>query len=404
MINKSFRKRNDGYTYDMVLAGRLEDGTINKNESAIIQAYIVDKLSKGEIRASTASLIAQSLTQFRRFLNVDFTGLNESEFKIAMLSLRSGNSIDGKPYSDGTRKRMMMHIKPFVTYLGEKRIINEISLKEIKSIKAPKVKMGKYRAEDILSVEEIESMVKACRNSRDRALIMTLYETGARIGEIARLTWGDLIFSETDCRVRLEDEKVGGERFPYIVASSPYLIQYKNDTGSIKNDDFVFLCNGNNNRGNPLTYRAVEHLLENLVKDTGIKKPVAPHLFRASRITNMIKEGYKESIIKKMMWQTLSTPMFDVYVKLADTDIQNEVKAHNGVHDKIKTEARTKQQKCVCGHTNESTANYCSNCARSLKEGVKSIREELSDANGVLLKLLKNPKIIDRLQKLADEE
>jgi site-specific recombinase XerD len=148
------------------------------------------------------------------------------------------------------------------------------------------------------------------------------------------------------------------------------LIQYKNDTGSIKNDDFVFLCNGNNNRGNPLTYRAVENLLDNIVKATGIKKPVSPHLFRASRITNMIKEDYKESIIKKMMWQKLSTPMFDVYVKLADTDVQNEVKAHNGINDKIKTEAKTKPIKCVCGHINEPTANYCSNCARSLKDGV----------------------------------
>jgi hypothetical protein len=59
----------------------------------------------------------------------------------------------------------------------------------LKEIEPPEETYDSIKPEDILTPGEVNCMVGACRNSRDRAFIMTLYETGARVGEVARLTW-----------------------------------------------------------------------------------------------------------------------------------------------------------------------------------------------------------------------
>jgi len=46
-------------------------------------------------------------------------------------------------------------------------------------------------------------------------------------------------------------------------------------------------------------------------------------------------------------------------------------------------------------------SRYCPNCGSALQKKVKSISEEISDADRELLKLLKNPKIIEKLELLA---
>jgi integrase/recombinase XerD len=117
----------------------------------------------------------------------------------------------------------------------------------------------------------------------------------------------------------------------------------------------------------------------------------------------MIKEGYPEAVIRKMMWKKQSTKMFDYYLKLADTDVQKAVLAKAGVVQEPEKVAQTKPIKCVCGHSNEPTLNYCGRCGRALKEGYKSMNEEISEADRELLKLLKNPKIVEKLQRLAEE-
>jgi len=51
--------------------------------------------------------------------------------------------------------------------------------------------------EEIPTPGEIDRLIKACKYSRDRALdIPFFYESGARVGELARLTWKDLTFDE----------------------------------------------------------------------------------------------------------------------------------------------------------------------------------------------------------------
>ncbi|WP_048197850.1 tyrosine-type recombinase/integrase [Methanocella arvoryzae] len=402
MYNENFLAYNDKYTYEVIIAKHVDKGTITASDAKLITNYIVSKLAKGKIIERRAARIATMLTQWRRFIKVPYDQMTIDDLLLGLRALQNGDSAYcGRKYSQSSQRGMVKTIKPFTRFLIRKKIIAPIDDEELNEIEPPQETFDSIKSEDILTADDIQAMIKACKNSRDRAFIMTLYETGARVGELGRLTWNDLTFKDLDCKVRLEDQKVGGERVVYVVSCKAYLMQYRNDLGDVKNDDFVFKLL---ERDQPITYKAVTRLIDNAKTAAGITKPVTPKLFRTSRITNMIREGYQESVIKKMMWKKQSTKMFDFYLKLADNDLEKAILSKAGIAaPATKPESSIKPVKCVCGYVNEPTNMYCPKCARSLKEGVKSLREEESEAKQRLIKLMEHPKIRDMLCEVFEE-
>jgi hypothetical protein len=66
--------------------------------------------------------------------------------------------------------------------------------------------------------EEIKKMVKACESTRDRAILMMLYDGGFRIGELGKLTWGQVSFDTYGAVVNV-DEKTGKPRYVRLLAA-----------------------------------------------------------------------------------------------------------------------------------------------------------------------------------------
>ncbi len=69
-------------------------------------------------------------------------------------------------------------LKKFFKWANKSELVNWFSLKNVETKVSP---------QDLITQEEFEAMIGVCINSRDRALISLLYESGARIGEIASL-------------------------------------------------------------------------------------------------------------------------------------------------------------------------------------------------------------------------
>ncbi|MDY7083330.1 MAG: tyrosine-type recombinase/integrase, partial [Halobacteria archaeon] len=75
--------------------------------------------------------------------------------------------------------------------------------------------------QDLLTKEDVEAQIDACKNPRDKAFVSLLWETGARIGELIDLTVGDIEDRAHGKKVTL-DGKTGSRRLP-LVESVPYL-------------------------------------------------------------------------------------------------------------------------------------------------------------------------------------
>jgi len=290
----------------------------------------------------------------------------------------------------------MIILKQFYLWLIENGY-SQIPEKKLRSLKPPKPEVMTKVASDLLTADEITAMVHACIRSCDRAVIMMLYEGGFRIGEIGMMKWGDLIFDKWGVIVNV-NFKTNKPRYIRLVMAREYLAKWKNDYPfrPITNDMPVFLTD----HYNALTHGSISLQLKRIARRAGIQKHITPHIFRHSRITHMIKEGVSESVIKLMMWGSLTTDMFQTYAHLTGKDIDSEILRTYGINENETGEAlqekRLEPVQCPhCRHINAPISGFCNLCGRSLTEEATESDDEIHES------ILNNPASLKRfVQKL----
>jgi len=218
---------------------------------------------------------------------------------------------------------------------------------------------------DILTEEEVKAMIEACENSRDRALIATIYDGGFRVGEIGTLTWGRVTFDDYGALVNV-DEKTGKPRHVRLIMAAPYLATWRSDyPGDATGDAPVFLTI----RRESFSYDGLQRQIKRIAYRADIRKHVSTHLFRHSRITHLIQNGVPDSAIKLMMWGSLTTDMFAAYAHLTGQDIDNAMIAAAGVKRSEEKEKKRILEPRQCGRCytlNGPTADYCGRCGQPL--------------------------------------
>ncbi|MDO8871292.1 MAG: site-specific integrase [Methanoregula sp.] len=107
-------------------------------------------------------------------------------------------------------------------------------------------------------------------------------------------------------------------------------------------DAFVFLTN----KKAPLGYAGLAKQLPVIAKRAGITKHITPHIFRHTRATLLIRQGYGEAIVKKLLWGNLNSKMFSTCLHLVDSDVERVIAEKAG---SITKEERSKTLKaCQC--------------------------------------------------------
>ena len=67
-------------------------------------------------------------------------------------------------------------------------------------------------AADLLTPDEVGAFIRSCKSVRDLAFYMALYEGGFRVGELGKLTWGQVKFDEYGVAINV-DFKTGKPRY-----------------------------------------------------------------------------------------------------------------------------------------------------------------------------------------------
>ena len=128
---------------------------------------------------------------------------------------------------------------------------------------------------------------------RDRAILETLYATGARVSELCGLDLDHLDYSDGDVRVRGKGKKerqipLGsyaiGALGDYLRHGRPVLLARRRGPGREK---ALFL----NRRGTRLSPRSVARLVKRYVQKTAIVRRCTPHTIRHSFATHLLDHG-----------------------------------------------------------------------------------------------------------------
>ena len=194
---------------------------------------------------------------------------------------------------------MLSGVRSFCKYL---RIEGVMDSDPIQLIQAPK---PERKLPDVLSVEEIESIIGAVNMSRregvrNKAMLEVLYSCGLRVSELIELKMSrvDLIDGVVKVVGKGNKERVIPIGQQACDAIDDYLSHYRADVVPLKgHEDTLFL--GRQGRG--MTRQMAFTMLKRSVIAAVIRKNVSPHTFRHSFATHLIESGADLRAVQEML-------------------------------------------------------------------------------------------------------
>jgi site-specific recombinase XerD len=349
--------------------------SVLKSDTEIIKQYL-DECTTNGLSESSAKTVASHLCGVSR----KFPNFKKMDTKIASAAF----SMLRQTKKPNTARRAMHILKQFVQWMSKKKINTKIDLESIKNIKLPSLEYDTKQASDMLSGKEIEKMMEAAHNDRDRALIAMVYEGALRPIEAECATWDNLNFDKYGAQFTTS-KKTGKPRYVRLIMSAPYLLRWKNACPSeitINGSIFTSL----KAPYEPLTIWGIKSAVMTAIKKSGIKKKVSTYYLRHSRVTQMMKDGITESVIKLQGWGSLRTNMLSTYTHLTNADMDKVLLTHAGIvtEPEKDKEVSLKPRQCShCGKVNLVTAKFCDECGTGLtpetKKQVLTIEQKVAE-------------------------
>jgi site-specific recombinase XerD len=216
----------------------------------------------------------------------------------------------------------------------------------------------------LLTPAEIEHTLDTCTSSRNRAMISTLWETGARIGEHGNLRICDVVPAPYGYYLELNGKT--GQRSILIVSSAPDLRSWLAGHPFREQPDAPLWLSRNGSMA-AMQYASIRKLLQECFHAAGIKKRVYPHLFRHSRATHCLASGiFNEAQSKAYFGWTPGSDMLSTYSHLVESDANNAlIRQH--LTATSPTDEKLGIKACgSCRELNRAEANACAVCGTTL--------------------------------------
>jgi len=289
----------------------------------------------------------------QRYKDKDFFTWNSKDIIEVLEKVEIGN------LSDSSKNEYRRTMNKFFKWLkGE-------DWPDLKTLRGDKKHLRKPQ---VLTKDEILQLIEASKHPRDKAVIALLYDCGLRVGEVASITFKDLIFNEYGGKVKVRGKT--GERLVPFVMAGPYIKNWVQMYPNPRPNEPLFIGTGNRNYRKPLYYESYMNIIKRAIKNSGIEKKVTPHIIRHTRATHLASKLTESEMCHYLGWQ-LGSDMPKVYVHLSGRDIDNAI--YSKVYG-LKIENRDKDDSIkpvACPRCKEScgpSSEYCYRCGMPLKE------------------------------------
>ena len=159
--------------------------------------------------------------------------------------------------------------------------------KEVSWIKVPSRIRNNFLPSELLTEDDVKHLASVAKTLRDKALVLVLYESGCRVGELLSLRIRNVDFDKYGAVV-IVTGKTGMRRLR-VHMSSGAIVDWLKVHPKHNDPDFPLWVSERRAESSPMKYEALRSVLRDLACMAGIKKSVRPHMFRHSRATFLAK-------------------------------------------------------------------------------------------------------------------
>lgn len=211
--------------------------------------------------------------------------------------MRSPAKMGEREIRDYLLSRALVQVSPAVLkmHVASLRFLYAVTLRrpeEVAWLDWPKVPR---HLPDVLSRDEVESLMAAVEPLLHRAIIMTAYGAGLRIEEACKLQTGDIDGKRGLIHVR--DGKRGRDR--YVMLSPRLLAGLREYYRQVRPPGpHVF---PGQNRTRPITPSPVRAALKKALRKVGIEKKVTMHSLRHAFATHLLEAGTDIRVIQVLL-------------------------------------------------------------------------------------------------------
>lgn len=175
----------------------------------------------------------------------------------------------------------------------------------------------------VLTKDQVQTLLDACSNRRDRLLIWLLYESAARIGELLALFVEDVDVAENQIHIcdrgELENEaEIKTIHAPRTIDVSSDLIDeivaYVGRAHTVDVEtNHLFLKLSGERAKQAMTYEDVDSLFRRLRQKTGIHY-VTPHVLRHTMLTTLAELGWPPELLQVRAGHASFQQTYQTYV------------------------------------------------------------------------------------------
>ncbi|NVM23693.1 MAG: site-specific integrase [Desulfobacterales bacterium] len=187
--------------------------------------------------------------------------------------------------------------------------------REWDSFKIPRCKTRK-RLPVVLSNQEVERLLSATRNLKHRAILMTIYSGGLRLGEATDLKVSDIDSERMTIRVRGKGDK---DRYTLLGRRTLEILRVY--WKIYHPADWLF---ASRRLDQPLCHSSIQRAFKEALRRSGIKKQACVHSLRHSFATHLLEAGTDLYHIQRLLGHT-SPKTTTIYLHVARKDLAHIV-------------------------------------------------------------------------------
>jgi|SRR3989344_4037418 len=258
------------------------------------------------------------LDRFLSFLDkrypgmTDPSGVDDEAIRNYRLFLSRYVDEHAVPLMKVTQGYHIIALRSFLKFLS-KRHIKAVAPE---SLDIPK---GESRSLKFLNREQMERLLSAPDNSRDKAILELLFSTGLRVSELVKLDRDSLNFERREFGII---GKGGRSRVVFLSESAIYWIQKYLEERTDTDRALFIRTSGRKDADLRLTVRTVQRVVEKYVQAAGLPVKITPHGIRHTFATDLLSAGADLRAIQEMLGHK-SVATTQIYTHITNPQLKN---------------------------------------------------------------------------------